>query len=1063
MSVNKCCCTPPPKGPPLGSCCFINNINGVVSPDCVDNVDEIFCSTKTNSIFNENSTCGIKIACPVPSNPDTLDRYIVEDHFVPFSYDFGARAGDYFLDNLSNGTTPKDIKIHDFLYIGNQPRITTREIPLKDYKSISIYNGISQPPGTINNSQWGSNYYLLGLDKDNKLIYTTTTIGISPIEEDFLKVAVQKTAPFSYKPQTDFTDNGIPMSYVDQRIDTNASYSKAEANYGKLSFVYSNLDEFNRSGRIYQKGHYRLGAAVKAEDKIYQIAFRGFLGEEKNVNPTNLTFQYNISSDIMDRDSRFFDGALRQFYSFYSHDRAEARYNRVTALRNVIDLKAAPLTSCALTSDGNVTSWGNALDGGDDLLTVHEQQIQEWNANSRATRGIYTQNSRNCLGENLEISGDCVKIEKFGCAFLVWRQNNKLSIIFGSTFVRHTLVKESDNVFGAVNNVIERVKTKLTSWQNGDVEFDNNATIILPDGSCVIKESKNITQSGRKYHVLKSDCRTFGYGDETQWGNNLILGEFEAPSDYVRIKKIVPLSLYIENAYSNTSGSRKKSTPAYLVLWDNGQLDYMIFEKPLTTRPLPLSNGRYFNRLAGLYSTSEGVSSSRSWNNVKDIFEVSSFFGWGFIGDENYPHSDHNCVLFLNDGRETGSTGVEDNVITDLRNDNCVVTDVTKFDADNYSYYQVKLSNVSHVDQVTSEFNNSQDPQPDIQTRSTSYCIIHTKNKCVEKQADYEYSMFKISSYVSTRGEFKRISLPGSSMINNRRVNIFRSKGRIFDYSEREISTDSNFGSAPSIFTTEGCEDLCIDCFFPFRKCNMQDGSCVDCFDGNQNLICDFLDIYPISHALGSCANDPCPPPDTPGCCCKTFFTGTPNSISVQDPVLDDSDCAAKGETIYTPQGDPISDSEVSFSFKPFDDTFTIDDCLNAAVTPFCSNPDNPTPSDGLSYRITNVEYSEYNGPNVNGTRFRFTIEKLNPNVTGRISIRGCSYSKLTGENVNNIGTSSVPPDDSWTTYSFDVIDSSISYSQISNLDFTWVAGKDIAELDQQLPSCATSINEPQP
>ena len=240
----------------------------------------------------------------------------------------------------------------------------------------------------------------------------------------------------------------------------------------------------------------------------------------------------------------------------------------------------------------------------------------------------------------------------------------------------------------------------------------------------------------------------------------------------------------------------------------------------------------------------------------------------------------------------------------------------------------------------------------------------------------------------------------------------------------------------------------------------MQDGSCTDCFDGDQNLICDFDNTYPISHTIGTCANNPCPPPDTPGCCCKTFFTGTPNSVSVQDPVLDDSVYAAEGAIIYTPQGDPILDSEVSFSFKPFDDTFTANDCLNAAATPFCSNPDNPDPSDGLSYRITNVEYSEYVGPSVNGTRITFTIEKLNPNVTGRINVRGCTYNKLTGENVHSIGTSAVPPDDSWTTYSFSIIDSSIYYSNISNLNFAWVAGKDVAELDQQLPSC---VDNPTP
>lgn len=1046
--TTRCCCTPPPNTHPIGSCCYVDNINGVLTPDCVDGVDEIFCSTKTNSTFNEGATCGKKIGCAVPSNPDTLDEYIFPRVYIPFNYSFGGISSyKYFLDNSFQGSNPEDIKLHIYFLMsrtGFGGNISSYLRPIKDYKSLTIYNGISSPPGTFSDGQWGGNDYLLGLDKDNKLI--NINVGNLPnnINQDFLKVRGGQPTPYH---TVATSDDQIPMVYVDERIDTDAGYSKAEAKYNKLTFIYSSTDTYNRGGRVYQKGHYSTGAAVKAEDKEYRINFLRYFTEDKYVNPTNLTFQFPLS--ISDYYARFFDGSLRLFYNFYSHDLAEARYNKVSALVNVIDVQVAPLTSCALTSDGNVTSWGNAFDGGDDLRTIHQRQILEYNSLNTTVRGIYTQNSKNCLGENLEISGDCVKIENFGCSFLVWRQNNKLSIIFGSTFVRHTLVKESDNVFGGVNNVIERVKTKLTSWQNGDVEFDNTATIVLADGSCIIKENKNISQSGRKYHVLKSHTRTYGYGDETHWGNNLILGEFEAPSDNVRIKKIISFPVYIENAYSNTSGSRKKSTPAYLILWDNGQLDYMIFEKPLTIERFG-KDDRYLNRLAGLYSTTEGVSSSRSWNNIKDIFVVSPFFGWGFIADENYPHADHNCVLFLNDKRATGSIDAEESVITDLRNDNCLVSDITKIDADNYSYYQVKLSNVSHVDQGSAESNNPEDEEIQILTRPALNCIIHTKNKCVENQLDHEYSMF-ILSYAY----FTPVSFPGSTIINRSGVSaIFRSKGEIFDGKQDKIKTSSNFGEAPSIFTTEGCEDLCTICLLPFHKCNAQDGSCVDCSDSQGNITCDFDNTYPISHIPGTCIDNPCPPANTPGCCCKTFFSGTANKLSLQEPVLDDSDCAAKGEIIYTPNGDPVIDTEVLFNFKPFDDTFTSNNCLDAATIPFCGDGD-PQNGQSLSYEITSVVYSEYIHPtnsSLNGTKITFTIKKLNPNVTGTIYIRGCSYS-LDGIH-SSTGTSTTPTTDSWETLEFSIELPAQDYSIFSNLNHVWVAGKDIEELDLQKPSC---------
>ena len=105
--TTRCCCTPPPNTHPIGSCCYVDNINGVLTPDCVDGVDEIFCSTKTNSTFNEGATCGKKIGCAVPSNPDTLDEYIFPRVYIPFNYSFGGISSyKYFLDNSFQGSNP---------------------------------------------------------------------------------------------------------------------------------------------------------------------------------------------------------------------------------------------------------------------------------------------------------------------------------------------------------------------------------------------------------------------------------------------------------------------------------------------------------------------------------------------------------------------------------------------------------------------------------------------------------------------------------------------------------------------------------------------------------------------------------------------------------------------------------------------------------------------------------------------------------------------------------------------------------------------------------------------
>ena len=67
MSVNKCCCTPPPKSPPIGRCCFVTTFNDIPTPDCVDGVDEIFCSSKTSSSFTPNEKCGDKVLCSDPT------------------------------------------------------------------------------------------------------------------------------------------------------------------------------------------------------------------------------------------------------------------------------------------------------------------------------------------------------------------------------------------------------------------------------------------------------------------------------------------------------------------------------------------------------------------------------------------------------------------------------------------------------------------------------------------------------------------------------------------------------------------------------------------------------------------------------------------------------------------------------------------------------------------------------------------------------------------------------------------------------------------------------------
>jgi len=973
-------------------------------PACIESLDEVTCATKTSSIFTANGTCGDKVPCPGDSSkPFGFNMPLINDYTKKFSARIFSEAVPVpFHGRLWEAPTTEGKFILKLVRAGSSnpnrppPKFSTVEGVPKDYIKLHAYTN-NKPAGNPSSYSLRPGVLMHNADKTIKF-YTDrgfTSFSEYSLGDSFYESGPQLMLPFTMRSaERDYAKlivqdnlNTYPLLYFNHgTVDaTQGNYSKLDTNYNKISFLFDQTDHLGRGGRVYQAGFYDTGSAVIAEDKSYQLTHQATQGLDRGrslskiiiPNPLSLN-PTKLNHDVLENESPFglintsttYLQILSEYYSFYDHTRALSRYNKVNSLRNITDIKNGLHSTCAISSDGNVFCWGNPTVGGDSFSSAIENNITTYN-NAELGSYIYCQTSANCLGENLETTEDCIDIDCASFGFLVWRQNDKLSIIFGRDFRP-----------GGGNNGTPKTSTgeesynytiaKLNSWKNGDVKFDRNSTYITPEATCFLKESKTATQSGRKFHVLNFASNS-NYSQKSTKGG-LVVGEIESPAEGVNIKKA--LTIILPGAATGSSGySANGTVTAYLILWSDGTLNYLTFDE--TTDPSPTSrNNSYEGKLAGLDSSTALL----SFSNVQDIFKIPDLTkgvplekGFGFVKKLD-PSDPYNCVIYISDKRDlrivdsknplSGEEikdqfgGREAIGIIDFQKSCTLGQDVVSIDYKyppnkNYGFFEIKLSDVTAVDSSVSEPNNTQDVN-NSQQEGVQILLIESKNKSCFSSSENVLNgniIYELSSQGFTKVGFGNIvhnidmwsSTYDSLMFVSPNGDLFRQVFRSSYNSQtsnftppiyRKVEYPSEFTFENPVMNFENCSDVfCEISKDDFKKCNVETGECQDCRDSEGNFVCDFKNVFPISHLVGTCAEEPCPVIE-PGCCCATWNdpVNITNQVIIQNSVADRSQCAPIGENIIAPDGQTIPDTDLTYTFTKYDGTFNEDKCVGNNV-----------------------------------------------------------------------------------------------------------------------------------
>lgn len=225
--------------------------------------------------------------------------------------------------------------------------------------------------------------------------------------------------------------------------------------------------------------------------------------------------------------------------------------------------------------------------------------------------------------------------------------------------------------------------------------------------------------------------------------------------------------------------------------------------------------------------------------------------------------------------------------------------------------------------------------------------VKHTRRNAVDsKTEDAGSSLFNfdyINLFVNQRGQL--LSAPGIQFTNDD----YWSNAELFLTGEVQGVDDISLSinNTQTINTFENCADsVCAAAGGTNHKCNTETGECFDCVPaGTQGYLlpsCDEVsEFFPWTLPLtGSCAANPCPPTSTVGCCCA-YYQRTPeepvwflqqvmtipaNELTGLDQYVQQNGCF-EGAVFQYYDGSPIPNSEINYTFTPFDDNFTELNC----------------------------------------------------------------------------------------------------------------------------------------
>ena len=1039
-----CCCTPPPGSQELGACCYTEEVNGLLQPNCIPSLTEAECATYENSYFSAGLPCGDLVSCglsvlgpvgdkgiyeayvPVsrwsPAHRETEDalsqELLLPDNFGIFSNpnpENRPRANEslgqlyqnhlpvnYFFFSTNDDSLYLYITLYDNVGQGEDNNLK-HKARIFDFTAEAQAQGFNKNTCTniVTNDGYAGLPNLLWLDENGKI---KNLIGDDLYEKRYLRL-------LQY---VDWTGGGNDLEGYDLFSNTifkdNAKYSQISSKYGgRITAIYANDDV--RAGRVVSAGSHFAGAAVRpltGEDQWDIFDPRSISSSTQIIGSTNnpgdidgfAGFGNGSSYDNFDSNAIGYPNLNNTNKSgWYNTARTNKRCDKVASIRNAVKIEENFFATAVLTSDGAIYTWGSPTFGGDDLY--NNVKYFDFGFSSQ----FLFLNSEN---QQTETATDYVDIMPISRGFLGFRQyDGANNVTFFGSFVapNATIFQQNYEDFLA----------------NGK-RYEPADAVRLNDGGIILK-------------AFGEDSYTIVGGHN---GSAPVIGNVTPPSAGLTIKKA--FSAYQDNRspFGSVEGI---SASLYLILWSNGDLQCVSFTRTLDGKDTlfdgALSNPddyRIYQYDWSRWMDEITVNNrERIFTDVQDVFLCHNNYGFGYVLNSPDPDG-YNCHLILRTKmRQATDTRPFDaeQITQDIANLDGVVIEkiLTQIYANAQNSFgqsfpdwetgfsKVSLKDIDYVDQSAPDANTLLGPKIDSQASNiqdngafggrASYYVTERENESstfffINKEENgielinnervilglhYNGHIKLFSSRQSVDRFLQHTRLnpvdsktedAGSPIFNFDYVNAFgNSSGFVLDspgYTFNNTNqSSSNFISEPTqrdlrsvdvfnrstgesslfstadiayVFSYENCApEICFICLFGSRKCNEDTGECYECFDADPNSEYDIglpncsenpeFNGFPWSEPqIGTCLNNPCPPPSIVGCCCATYQRSPEEPIWFQQQVstisavlteegiasylAETPGCLGGGGGTYY-DGSIIRPEDITYTFTPID------------------------------------------------------------------------------------------------------------------------------------------------